>query len=69
MANESKANFISMNMKAFPKKNILYLDVDVFFVDYPERIDAISNARYDFAIYNWLSDEHNETYNADCQSS
>jgi hypothetical protein len=58
----TKANFILYNMIRFPGKNILYLDIDMFFVDYPERIFQISSEDYDFAIYNWLSDEHNEAY-------
>ena len=49
-------------MLRFPAKNILYLDIDVFFVDYPDVIVEISEANYDFAIYNWLNDEHNEAY-------
>lgn len=58
----TKANFIAFNMEMFPKKNILYVDVDVLFVDYPEYLIELSEAQYDFAIYNWLSDEHNEAY-------
>lgn len=58
----TKAQFIFSNMMRFPDKKILYVDVDMFFVEYPEKIVQISNADYDFAIYNWLSDEHNEAY-------
>jgi len=58
----TKANLIAMNMQTFPAKNILYVDVDVLFVDYPQRILEISNADYDLALYNWLSDWHNEAY-------
>jgi len=58
----TKAQFIFSNMMRFPGKNILYVDVDIFFVGHPERIVQISNADYDFAIYNWSSDEHNEAY-------
>jgi tetratricopeptide (TPR) repeat protein len=58
----TKANFIYFNMLRFPTKNILYLDIDVLFVDHPDVIVEISKAGYDFAIYNWLNDEHNEAY-------
>jgi hypothetical protein len=58
----TKANFIFFNMERFPSKNILYLDVDVLFMEYPSDIDEISKSNYDFAVYNWLNDEHNEAY-------
>ena len=58
----TKANFIASSMEQFPGKNILYLDADLLFVDYPARIREISDAQYDFAVYNWLSDKHNEAY-------
>lgn len=58
----TKANFIAHNFDQFPKKNILYVDVDVLFVDYPHRIITVSDRQCDFAIYNWLNDEHNEAY-------
>jgi hypothetical protein len=49
-------------MSRFLDKNILYVDVDVLFVEYPQMIVEISRAGYDFAIYNWLSDEQNAAY-------
>jgi hypothetical protein len=58
----TKANFIAFNMEKFPTKNILYVDADVLFKDYPERLSEISSDKYDFAVYNWLSDKHNEAY-------
>jgi hypothetical protein len=58
----TKANFIAYNMSRFPDKNILFVDVDVLFVDYPKKIAEISGAGYDFAIYNWLSDKQNAVY-------
>jgi hypothetical protein len=58
----TKVNFIYSNLMRFPDKNVLCLDVDIFFADYPEQIVQISNSGYDFAIYNWLNDEHNEAY-------
>lgn len=58
----TKANFIAFNMKRFLDKNILYVDADILFAEYPDIIIEISNAQYDFAIYNWLHDMHNEAY-------
>jgi FkbM family methyltransferase len=57
----TKANFILYCLNRF-KKNILYMDIDVFLMDYPGVITEISNSDYDFAIYNWISDIHNEAY-------
>jgi hypothetical protein len=31
-------------------------------MDYPSRINKISRSDYDFAIYNWFNDDHNEAY-------
>jgi hypothetical protein len=58
----TKANFIAYNMARFPDKNILYVDVDFLFVNHPMMIADISETGCNFAIYNWLSDEHNEAY-------
>ncbi len=58
----TKANFIYYNMQKFPTKDILYVDIDLFFIDDPKVIIEISGSNYGFAIYNWLSDEHNEAY-------
>jgi hypothetical protein len=58
----TKANFICFNMQRFPGKDILYLDLDMFFTDYPYAISDISRSHYDFAVYNWLNDQHNEAY-------
>ena len=58
----TKANFIYFNLNRYPTKNILYLDVDVFLMEYPKTIREVSGDNYDFAIYNWLNDEHNEAY-------
>jgi hypothetical protein len=58
----TKANCIYFNLMRFPDKNIFYLDTDMFFIDYPAQIFQISNSRYDFGVYNWLNDEHNEAY-------
>jgi hypothetical protein len=58
----TKANLISFNMQRFHGKNILYIDADMSFADYPEKINEVGRLKYDFAVYNWLNDEHNEAY-------
>jgi hypothetical protein len=58
----TKANFIYSNLMRFPGKNILCLDVDMFFMEYPDDVAKASESGYDFAVYNWLHDEHNEAY-------
>jgi hypothetical protein len=58
----TKANFIAFAMEQLPGKSILYVDVDFLFVDFPAKMAEASKAEYDFAIYNWLSDRHNEAY-------
>ena len=58
----TKANFIYFHLEQYPTKNILYLDIDVFLMGHPSAIIEISRDNYDFAIYNWLNDEHNEAY-------
>ncbi len=58
----TKANFILFNLNRFRGKNVLYVDVDIVFLENPDVIIALSNGGCDFAIYNWLSDEHNEAY-------
>ena len=58
----TKSNFILFNMQRFPEKNILYVDIDVSFIEYPRIISEISASIYDFGIYNWLNDQHNEAY-------
>lgn len=58
----TKAFFILFNLNRFRDKSVVYVDVDMVFVDNPEKIFEISNRGYDFAIYNWLQDKHNEAY-------
>lgn len=58
----TKANFILFNMERCRDKNILYVDIDMIFIDYPQMIIEIDNSNIDFAIYNWLNDVHNEAY-------
>jgi hypothetical protein len=58
----TRTNLISHNLTRFPDKSTLCLDVDMFFMDYPEKFDELSDLNYDFAVYNWLNDMHNEAY-------
>lgn len=58
----TKSNFILFNIDRFPDKGILYTDIDMVFIDKPVQIFEIIDSGFDFAIYNWLSDEHNESY-------
>lgn len=58
----TRTNLIFVNLMRFPGKNILCLDADMFFLDYPAQIEKVSEAGFDLAIYNWLHDEHNEAY-------
>ena len=58
----TKANFIHFNLMRFPGKNIFCLDADMFFMEYPDDVAKASDSGYDFAVYNWLNDEHNEAY-------
>jgi hypothetical protein len=57
----TKANFIRFLLDTFDKP-ALYLDVDVYFSHYPEAVENIVRSGYDFAIYNWLADDHTEAY-------
>lgn len=57
----TKANLIRHALDVH-RKPVLYLDVDFVFFEYPEKIDALVRDGYDFAIYNWLADEHTAAY-------
>lgn len=57
----TKANFIHFVLEKF-NKPVLYLDIDTYFAQYPEAIESIARAGCDFAIYNWLADQHTEAY-------
>lgn len=57
----TKANFIHFLLETH-QTPILYIDIDCEVVDAPNRIEALVHDGYDFAIYNWLADEHTESY-------
>ena len=58
----TKANFINFNLDRFELKGVLYMDVDTFFVDRPDKLFHLQSRNCDLAIYNWLADKHNEAY-------
>jgi len=41
---------------------VLYVDCDMVFCDLPRLVFEIHQARYDLAVFNWLSGEDNTTY-------
>jgi len=57
----TKANFIHYLLEAHGRP-VLYLDVDCVLTDAPGKIGELIHDEYDFAIYNWLADEHTESY-------
>jgi hypothetical protein len=57
----TKANFIHHLLEAHDKP-VLYVDVDCVLTDAPVKIAELIHDGYDFAIYNWLADEHTESY-------
>ena len=59
----TKSAFIRamLDRYSFP---ILYVDADVVFRSAPEKIARIIAAGADFAIYNWLGDEHTDAFKA-----
>ena len=56
-----KPNFIRSMIKKY-KKPILYLDIDCILRSNPVLISEIKRGGYDLAIFNWLSNERNDTY-------
>lgn len=57
----TKANFIRFLQVRYGCA-ILYLDVDCVITQQPRRIDELLAAQVDFAIFNWLAEEHTEAY-------
>ncbi len=58
----TKANFIAFNLERFPDTDVLYMDADTFFMQRPSVLLGLRQDACDFAVYNWLSDPHNEAY-------
>jgi hypothetical protein len=57
----TKANFISFVLDEF-RVPVLYVDSDCVFRALPKRIQALVADGCDFAIYNWLADEHTDAF-------
>ncbi|MAF84212.1 MAG: hypothetical protein CL797_08930 [Chromatiales bacterium] len=57
----TKANFIHFLLETH-KKPVLYIDVDCVVCERPGKIERLVRDKYDFAIYNWLAEEHTECY-------
>ena len=57
----TKPNFIRFLLDRY-RCPVLYLDVDCVIAERPLRIDDLLAARVDFAIFNWLAEEHTEAY-------
>lgn len=57
----TKARFIRFLLERF-ERPVLYLDADCVVAEYPARIDDLLSSQVDFAIFNWLAEEHTEAY-------
>jgi hypothetical protein len=57
----TKANFIHHLLDVY-RKSVLYLDADCEFLAEPDLLPELQKSRCDFAIYNWLADEHTDTF-------
>jgi hypothetical protein len=57
----TKANFVRFLMQRYGHP-VLYLDVDCVIVQRPSLFDQLLTAGVDFAIFNWLAEEHTEAY-------
>jgi hypothetical protein len=57
----AKSNFIHFLLNEYHRP-ILYVDADCVFASYPTVIEAVASRGCDFAIYNWLADEHTDCF-------
>jgi len=57
----TKANFVHFLLRRYGCP-VLYLDVDCKVAEQPTRIEALRCQEVDFAIFNWLAEEHTEAY-------
>lgn len=57
----TKANFIRFLMERYGKP-VWYVDADCVFEQYPEAVFSLLEGQVDFAIFNWLAEEHTEAY-------
>jgi len=58
----TKPSFIASNLDRLGGSDIAYFDVDTCLVSTPLSLVEARLSECDFAVYNWLSDAHNETY-------
>jgi hypothetical protein len=57
----TKASFINFMLERYDRP-VLYLDVDCVVARRPWRFDELLAEKTDFAIFNWLAEEHTEAY-------
>jgi hypothetical protein len=57
----TKPNFIRFLLDRY-QSPVLYLDVDCVIVQQPTRVNDLLAGNVDFAIFNWLAEEHTESY-------
>lgn len=57
----TKANFIRFLLDRY-QRPVLYLDADCVVEQRPSLIEDLLAAQVDFAIFNWLAEEHTEAY-------
>ena len=57
----TKARFIRFLLDRF-ERPVLYLDVDCVVAQRPALVDDLIAAQVDFAIFNWLAEDHTEAY-------
>lgn len=57
----TKANLISAVLERFGRP-VLYVDADCVFARFPARVPQLVADGRDFAIFNWLAEEHTEAY-------
>lgn len=57
----TKASFVHFLLERYGRP-VLYLDADCVVAQRPARVEALVDERVDFAIFNWLAEEHTEAY-------
>jgi hypothetical protein len=57
----TKSNFVQFLLERY-RRPVLYLDADCVVAQPPTRIDELLARNVDFAIFNWLAEEHTESY-------
>jgi len=57
----TKPNFVHFLLERY-QRPVLYLDVDCVVAQRPVRIESLLDEGADFAIFNWLAEEHTEAY-------